>query len=37
MADELMEFPSELIQKEFAKDPSKLLNSMNHIKERINI
>jgi hypothetical protein len=33
MADELMEFPSELIQKEFAKDPSKLLNSMNHIKE----
>ena len=33
MADELMEFPSELIQKEFTKDPSKLLNSINHMKE----
>ena len=33
MADELMEFPSELIQKEFTKDPSKLLNSINQVKE----
>ena len=28
-----MEFPSELIQKEFTKDPSKLLNTINNTKE----
>ena len=33
MESETMQFPSELIQKELAKDPSKLLNRINHIKE----
>ena len=33
MKDEIMKFPSELIQKELAKDPAKLLNSLNNVKE----
>ena len=33
MESEVMEFPSESIQKELAKDPSKLLNSIHTIKE----
>ena len=33
MEEKPMEFPSELIQREFTKDPSKLLESINNIKE----
>ena len=33
MKNEIMKFPSELIQKELAKDPAKLLNSLNNVKE----
>jgi len=33
MKDEIMKFPSELIQKELAKDPAKLLNLLNNVKE----
>ena len=33
MEDTLMQFPSELEQKELAKDPSKLLKTINNINE----
>ena len=35
MEKDLIQFPSELIQKELAKDPSKLFNPKNNIKEEI--
>ena len=34
MAKQIMEFPSEMIQKELEQDPSKLLNNINNIHQK---